>query len=155
MLSYLRHGHEIWYGTKWRRLFTFRRYRSKAFGGSSQRWGEGGRRAESAKSTPQDRVKKSFCFPFPGSLRTAGRLTVEERTLQFSSFPFLPLLAQEAMSKQKHWKLSWLTHSSDAYSSGLYSQPWKYQPQGMLNRCHCHHTCHEKMFDQHDLREMQ
>ena len=107
--------------------FTLRRYRSKAFGGSSQRCGEGGRRAESAKSTPQDRVKKSFCFPFPGSLRTAGRLTVEDRTLQFSSFPFLPPLAKEAMfkrnSSEEQIKRSRFTHSSGAYSNGLCSQP--------------------------------
>jgi len=41
---------------------------------------------ESTKSTPQLRVKKSRCLPLPGSFRTAGRLTVDDRTDQ-ESFP--------------------------------------------------------------------
>ena len=40
--------------------------------------------AASTKSAPQDLVKKSFCFPLAGLLRTAGRLTEEERTFQKS-----------------------------------------------------------------------
>ena len=42
--------------------------------------------AVSTKSAPQDLVKKSFCFPLAGLLRTAGRFTEDERTFQKSLF---------------------------------------------------------------------
>ena len=53
---------EIW---EWslRCFRTFLRYRSKLFGGRSQTAADGGTGRVSVKVSPQERVKKSLCFP--------------------------------------------------------------------------------------------
>ena len=76
MSRHYRMWNENWIGNL---LFPYNSHLSKLFGGSSQTCGDGGTGTESVNPSPQLRVKKSFCFPFPGSFSTAGRFCEELR----------------------------------------------------------------------------